>query len=120
MKSSSDMSVKARSAPFFQQNKGLNITNNIALRASRGKYIVRLDADDYFHPTALEKLSSKLESDPQLGLVFPDYYMVNADGEIIEEFKRHDFDQDVSLLDQAAHGACTMIRTDFFKGTGWL
>ena len=90
---------------IFQQNKGLNITNNIALRASRGKYIVRLDADDYFHPTALEKLSSKLESDPQLGLVFPDYYMVNADGEIIEEFKRHDFDQDVSLLDQAAYGA---------------
>ena len=32
----------------YQKNKGLNVTNNIALRAARGKYIVRLDADDYF------------------------------------------------------------------------
>ena len=32
---------------IFQQNKGLNVTNNIALRTARGKYIMRLDADDY-------------------------------------------------------------------------
>ena len=30
-----------------QKNKGLNVTNNVALRIARGKYIVRLDADDY-------------------------------------------------------------------------
>ena len=28
---------------IFQQNKGLNITNNIALRAAKGKYIMRLE-----------------------------------------------------------------------------
>ena len=38
---------------IFQQNKGLNVTNNIALRAARGKYVMRLDADDYLDDHAL-------------------------------------------------------------------
>lgn len=113
-----DYAAKYDLEVIFQQNKGLNITNNIALRAARGKYIVRLDADDYFHPEALEKLSRRLEADPEVGLVFPDYYFVNEDGVITEEFKRHNFDEEVSLLDQAAHGACTMIRTSYLRGLG--
>lgn len=36
-----------RVTTIFQQNKGLNVTNNIALRMARGKYIMRLDADDF-------------------------------------------------------------------------
>ncbi len=103
---------------IFQLNRGLNVTNNIALRASKGKYIVRLDADDYFHPQALELLSAALEKDPEAGLVFPDYYLVDDKGSITEEFKRHDFNSEVSLLDQAAHGACTMVRTEFLKNLG--
>lgn len=103
---------------IFQQNKGLNVTNNIALRAAKGSYIVRLDADDYFHPRALELLSAELDADEKLGLVFPDYYYVDESGQITEEFKRHDFSSDVSLLDQAAHGACTMIRTEYLRKLG--
>ena len=52
----------------YQKNKGLNVTNNIALRAARGKYIIRLDADDYFIPNALELLLDKLENDNELGI----------------------------------------------------
>ena len=102
----------------YQKNKGLNVTNNIALRASSGKYIVRLDADDFLKEDALEKLSSKLEADDELGLVFPNYYMVDADGKVISEEVRHDFDKEVQLFDQAAHGACTMIRSDFLRAVG--
>jgi glycosyltransferase involved in cell wall biosynthesis len=103
---------------IFQQNHGLNVTNNIALRVSNGKYIIRLDADDYFHPKALELLSAAMEKDPELGLIFPDYYLIDAEGSVTEEFRRHDFDSEVSLPDQAAHGACTMIRTEFLKNLG--
>lgn len=102
----------------YQQNKGLNATNNVALGLSKGKYIMRLDADDYLHETALKELSEKLESDPELGLVFPNYYLVNKSDIIISEEIRHDFDKEVELLDQAAHGACTMIRTSFLKELG--
>ena len=102
----------------YQKNKGLNVTNNIALRAARGKYIVRLDADDYFSPNALELLLEKLESDSMLGMVFPDYFIVDTQGEVLERQKRHDFDNEVKLFDQAAHGACTMIRVQFLREIG--
>ncbi len=103
---------------IYQQNKGLNVTNNIAMRSATGKYIMRLDADDYLHPQALEIMSEKLESDPELGLVFPNYFYVDQDGNLIGEEKRHDFQHDVKLLDQPAHGACTMIRLHFLKDVG--
>tara|TARA_B110000902_G_scaffold124295_1_gene145111 strand:+ start:17120 stop:18487 length:1368 start_codon:yes stop_codon:yes gene_type:complete len=103
---------------IYQQNKGLNATNNVALHASNGKYIMRLDADDYLEKNALELLSNKLESDSELGLVFPNYFLISKDDRIISEEIRHDFDQEVQLFDQAAHGACTMIRSDFLKQVG--
>ena len=102
---------------IFQQNKGLNITNNIALRAASGKYILRLDADDYFDPHALEVLSSYLELRPNVGMVFPDYYHVDEKGNHIETVRRHDFDS-VTVMDQPAHGACTMTRRQWLQDLG--
>lgn len=102
----------------FQQNKGLNITNNIALKLSRGDYIVRLDADDYFTDDAIETMVNELDSNPEIGLVFPDYYFVDEHDEITSEFKRLDFSNEVALLDLPAHGACTMIRTEYLKAVG--
>jgi len=102
---------------IFQKNKGLNVTNNIALRVARGKYIMRLDADDFLDTNALLVMSNALEKDSELGLVFPNYYLTDADGRVDSVHQRHDFEQ-VSLMDQAAHGACTMIRTKFLKELG--
>ena len=62
---------------IYQHNKGLNVTNNIAIRAASGKYIIRLDADDYFVSNALEQMSGKLEANPELGMVFPNYYYID-------------------------------------------
>lgn len=103
---------------IYQQNQGLNITNNIAMRAAQGKYIMRLDADDFLQPNALSEMSSVLEQDDQLGLVFPDYFYVDAKGNITGEERRHNFDKEVSLYDQPAHGACTMIRLSFLRDLG--
>ncbi len=102
----------------FQENRGLNVSNNVALSLARGKYIVRLDADDYFAPHAIELMVSELERNSKHALVFPDYYHIDKDGNIIEEIKRHDFSNDVTLLDQPAHGACTMIRIDILRSIG--
>jgi glycosyltransferase involved in cell wall biosynthesis len=103
---------------IYQNNKGLNITNNIAMRASNGKYLMRLDADDFLEKEALEKMSLALESDDDLGLVFPDYYYVDAEGNRTGIEQRHNFEKEVSLYDQPAHGACTMIRLQFLKELG--
>jgi glycosyltransferase involved in cell wall biosynthesis len=103
---------------IYQQNKGLNITNNVAMRVAKGKYLMRLDADDYLVPEALEKLSALLDANDELGLVFPDYFYVDADGNMTGEERRHNFEKEVSLYDQPAHGACTIIRLSFLKKIG--
>jgi CMP-N-acetylneuraminic acid synthetase len=95
--------------PIFQQNKGLTVTNNIAMRKARGRYIMRLDADDWLDENALTVMAGAMDQNDALGLVFPDFYLTDESGQIIELVRRHDF-REVTLLDQPAHGACTMIR----------
>ena len=46
-----------------QQNRGLTVSNNNALRLTKGEYIARVDADDFLHPEMLMTLVSKLEED---------------------------------------------------------
>ena len=95
----------------FQNNKGLIVSNNLALRLSKAKYIMRLDSDDWLDPHALEIMSNILERNKKISLVFPDYYEVDKNGKIIKQVRRHNFKK-VKLFDQPAHGACTMIRRE--------
>ena len=78
---------KKKISVVFQKNIGLNATNNVAIKMAKGKYIMRLDADDYLDPNALQLMSSKLEKKKELGLVFPDYYTVDQDSNIIRNKK---------------------------------
>ncbi len=100
-----------------QENKGLNVSNNIGLRLARGKYIMRLDADDYLDSNAIHILSDALENNPEADLSFPDYYEVDPDGNILNLIRRNKLNKD-SLLDMPAHGACTLYRTKILKSLG--
>ncbi len=95
---------------IHQEKKGLTTSNNIALRLSRGDYIMRLDADDYLDENALLVLSNILDSHPEVGLVYPDYFRIDAAGNILDLERRKKIKEEVRLLDIPAHGACTMIR----------
>ena len=101
-----------------QENKGLNITNNVAIRIARGKYIVRVDADDYVDENFLLVLSNTLDQNPEVGLVYPDYFSINTDGKIIDTIRRKKIEEEVKLLDLPAHGACTMFRIDVLLNLG--
>ena len=72
---------------------------------------MRLDSDDWLDPHALEIMSNILERDKRISLIFPDYYEVDKNGKILRQIRRHNFKK-VKLLDQPAHGACTMIRKE--------
>src|SRR5210317_2136774 len=50
---------------IYQKNKGLTVSNNLATRLSRGKYIMRLDADDWLDMNALQIMSNYLEKNPK-------------------------------------------------------
>jgi glycosyltransferase involved in cell wall biosynthesis len=101
-----------------QENKGLNITNNVAIRLARGKYIVRVDADDFIDENFLLVLANTLDQKPDIGLVYPDFYHIDLNGNIIETVRRQKIESEVELLDLPAHGACTMFRHDILLNLG--
>ena len=89
-------------------------SNNIAISLAKGKYIMRLDADDWLQKDALKEMFNKIEKSNKIAMVFPDYYEVNINGKIISRFVRHNF-KNVNLKDQPAHGACSLIRLAILK-----
>lgn len=101
----------------FQKNLGLTKSNNVALRLANGKYIVRLDADDRLKIDAIENLINGFVSD-DVAMVFGNWDVIDENGNLIFNFKRHDFENDVSLMDCPAHGACTMFRVDYLRSIG--
>lgn len=114
--------AKYRNSPrtriIEQENKGLTVTNNVALRLANGKYVMRLDADDYLDENALLVLTNILDTKPDIGLVYPDYYEVDTNGEIINLVRRKKVGEEVELLDLPAHGACTMFRKELLMQIG--
>ena len=42
----------------MEKNKGLNFTNNVALKLSKGQYITRLDADDWLDENFLQAMEA--------------------------------------------------------------
>ena len=103
---------------IFQDRKGLNASNNVALKEADGEFILRLDADDFLKSNALEEMVQSLEKDSSLAMIFPDYFNVNEEGVVVNRVHRHDFSKEVILLDQPAHGACTMIRKKILEEVG--
>lgn len=94
-----------------QENKGLTVTCNIAIRISKGKYIIRLDGDDYLDENALLIMTNLMEEKPEIGLVYPDYYLVDVDNDIISLERREKLNNGNGFLyDLPPHGACTMYR----------
>ncbi len=101
---------------YFEKNQNFGLVKlaNEALNYCRGEYIIRLDADDYLEPSAIEKLvhqASRQNSD----VTFGNYIEVSANGEHIRTVIRHNFNAEISLKDEPAHGAVTLIRVSFLK-----
>ncbi|HJN42783.1 MAG TPA: glycosyltransferase [Vicinamibacterales bacterium] len=95
----------------LQENHGLIVSANIALRLSHGEYIMRLDADDYLDENAVVVLANILDTHPEVGLVYPDYFLIDEKGEILSLERRNKLGTDITLYNVAAHGAGTMVRS---------
>lgn len=55
-----------------QENKGPSAARNAAILASKGEYILPLDADDRLRPGFLDAAISILDSQPKVGIVYGD------------------------------------------------
>ena len=101
---------------YLQENIGLTATCNKALKVSSGKYLIRLDADDYFNDLGIEKLL-KLAENENLDLCFGNYEIINSNGVTIKKVQRVGI-KDNRVLHRPSHGACTLVRKEFLKSQG--
>lgn len=90
--------------------RGLRACANAALELARGEYVMRLDADDWLDENALLVLAHHLDTHPDVGLVYPNWIWVDADGSILGVERRARPGTDSVVPDLPAHGACTMVR----------
>ena len=67
-----------------KKNLGLPSSLNKGILASRGKYIVRVDADDFVNFNFLQFLSFYLDTNPKSYAVSCDYYLIDENEEGIE------------------------------------
>ena len=105
----------------FIQNEtatGLQKLANTVLSIAKGKYMVRLDADDWLDECALLVMVSKLETTPDTGLVYGNYFYTDIDGNIIGTERRHKLGDEDTVGHLPPHGACTMFRTRALKAVG--
>ena len=97
---------------------GLPAVANLALRESRGEYLIRLDGDDVFDENILFVLLNYIERHPELALVFPDYYLIDEGGEIFAHERRQKIAESNHLTDMPPNGACTLIRKTVLESIG--
>ena len=97
---------------------GLQKIANKILSLAKGKYMIRLDADDWLHEFALEAMVSKLENSPKAGIAFPNFFYTNEEGKVIG-IETRQFNSEIDLSSQLPpHGACTMFETKALKIAG--
>lgn len=99
-----------------RKNRGLSISCNDGIKVSRGKYLVRLDADDEFMPDLLRDASVVLDAKKEIDFVYGDYIERKAGKERLvrlPEFSENEIRQRGDFL---AIG--TMYRREIFSEIG--
>lgn len=97
---------------------GLQKIANTVLGIAKGKYMVRLDADDWLDESALLIMVAKLEATPDIGLVYGNYFYTDEHGNVLGMERRHKLDDEDMVGHLPPHGACTMFRARALKAVG--
>lgn len=101
-----------RISVISRENKGIVATRNEALETAKGKYLLFLDADDYFDLDYVEKMV-KVAEDSQADVVYPNWHIFGDESytKTFQEFETQ------RLIEQQIH--CTsesLIRLSATKG----
>lgn len=107
-----------RVCAYRTEGIGLPAVANLVLRKATGQYVMRLDGDDAVDENILLVLSNHLDRNPNVALVFPDYYLMDEAGLVFAQERREQLHFSNHSLDMPAHGACTMVRREIIDKLG--
>ena len=73
-----------------EKNMGLPYSANLGIKASRGQYVVRVDADDFVHADFLYMLYRTIDIEREYRSVCCDYFLTDRFGEKIKRLAQKD------------------------------
>ncbi len=110
-------SIKGVTLIFNKKRIGHVKSSNKAIKLAKGKYILRLDADDYLKKNALYKMVKLIKKNSRVKMVFPNFNWISSKGKVLSKFTYKNKPK-YFLNDQPAHGACSLIDLKFLKHLG--
>ena len=93
-------------------NLGVAVASNTGIKASSGRYWMRVDADDFLSQMALQHMSAILDENPEISIVSADHLVISQLGTSVER---------VSLASDEVlvkHGAGQLFRRDLVLSHG--
>ena len=94
----------------LSKNQGVACASNTGIDRSTGKYIVRVDGDDYVNKNFLHTMTEILDWNDDIGFVYCDHIVVNEKKERMQRINTLQ-----KLLD---HGAGVMFRKEYLDAIG--
>jgi glycosyltransferase involved in cell wall biosynthesis len=104
--SSSEIAQKLPVRYIRQPNRGLTVSRNLGVSASKGSYIVFLDADDRLKPEAIETGLRVLTEHPECAMAVGDHLFVSKDGSHLADSRKDCV---------AAHHYEALLRSNFIE-----
>lgn len=97
---------------LLEKNVGVAEASNTGIRNALGRFIIRVDSDDYINEHTLLFMTEILNSNHDIGFVYADHYRVDESENIIERV-------DINTLDLLyKHGAGIMFRKSYLEAIG--
>jgi glycosyltransferase involved in cell wall biosynthesis len=85
---SSEIAKKFPVRYIRQDNRGLTESRNLGIRASRGNYVVFLDADDRLRPDAIETGLRVMVEHPECAMTVGDHRFISSDGSFLSDSRK--------------------------------
>lgn len=108
----------------WQPNAGVSAARNRGMAMARGRYFALVDSDDTWHADKTRLQLEWLQAHPAFGMVLCDVTRIEADGSIIDIFRRRDtIREDGWILRWIIHNpalapASAMFRREVFEDVG--
>ena len=93
------------------ENMGETRTVNKGFSMASGEIVGVVNSDDPLLPGAISKIAARFVEDPELLVAYPDWVMIDAEGEPIEYIKTYDYD----YLDMLRWHHCVPGPAAFFR-----